>query len=424
VDHTLSKSKKGSSPIWIRAIYTIFLAVFLPVSLSIFLVEISFGISLQGDSVREKDTKGTLLWRTNLSSMGLRSKWPDLHSRHFMPRSEYDLVTFLDDHVLAVSFPVYEGRRPPARRIFRVILLDVKTGSVIRTKQWLVLARELGFQATRQRNFAVHSRQNLELYTQAFDKIAEFPLPDTRRPLDWEDWQVHATPNRERIVVKHFLDRELTLYWLNSQTLVPERIWKAPTGEFGLGANKDKAKILDASSSGIVAVPDWSLRVSSEALGADCHIFVAHGDKPLEGIAIQHAACSLPPSAAGAQWVDEKILFLPTRNGLVFLDANGRELLAHAVGEKESAYHGRTSLNGQRYVVPIVAWKGGVELLDIGSHMFLKRLLLFEISGMPEVKLHSIARINTNGVSGFAISTEGTRLAMVRNSVVEMHFLQ
>jgi len=407
---------------WTRGTRRIFLAALLLISSWTFLAEISPGTLSRDDPVAPP-VSFRLLWHAKLAPLGLRSDWANLVSGHSFTRTEYDLVTFLDDDFLIVSFPVYEGRKPPARRIFRVVLLDARTGTALRTKDWLVLQRELGLQATRAGKLAVHTREKLELYSQAFEKIAEYPLPDIRRPVKWEDWEVHATPNRERLVVAHFLDRELTLDWLDSGTFVSEKHWHAPSGEFGLGADKDKDKIRDASNNRIAAVRVESPVEEYGALAADCHVFVGDGDRPLRKILERPRSCPVW-GAGGAQWANEEVLFLPTLQGFLLFDADGRELLAETMGKNELAYYGRASLNGRWFVVPIVQWKGGFDLLDIGPHLVLKRLQIYEISDELRVLRHSDAKLNTKNVVTFALSPDGTRLAIVRGSDIELYAAQ
>ena len=386
------------------------------------MAEISSGTLSRDDSVTAPGTY-RLLWRAKLAPLGLKTNSSNLASSHFSPRFAYDLVTFLDDKVILASFPVYEGRNPPARRIFRVILLDANTGMILGTRQWEALQRELGMQTTYAGKFIVRTRQEMELYSQAFEKLAEYPLPDTRRPV-WEDWEVYATPNRKHLVVAHFLDRDLTLDWLDSETLVSQRRWHAPSGEFGLGADKDKDKIHDTSNKRIVAVQKERKVEEYGAFAADdCHVFVGDGDRPLRKILERPRSCPVG-GAAGSQWVNEEVLFLPTLQGVLFFDAEGRELLTESLEKNELAYHGRSSLDGRWFVVPIVQSKGGFDLLDIGPHLVLKRLQIYEIRDELRVLRHADAKVNTKNVVSFALSPDGTRLAVIRRSDIELYAAQ
>jgi len=387
----------------------------------IFLAEISSGTLSRDDPVAAP-ASFRFLWDAKLAPLGLRSDWGNLVSNHSRPRPDYNLVTFLDDKILIVSFPVYEGRNPPARRIFRVVLLNANTGRILGTRQWEALQRELGMQTTSAGKFVVRTRQKMELYSQAFEKLAEFPLPDTRQG-EWEHWDVHATPNRRNLVVSHFLGRDLTLDWLDSETLVSQRRWHAPSGEFGLLAGFE-AMIHDTSNSGIVAVRQQRNVTEYSPLPVDdCHVFVGDAERPLRKILERPRSCPVR-GARGVKWVNEEVLFLPTLQGFLLFDADGRELLAETLGKNELGYYGRASLNGRWFFVPIVQWKGGFAALDIDQHLVLKRLQVYEISDELRVLRHSDAKLNTKNVVTFALSPDGTRLAIVRGSDIELYAAQ
>lgn len=386
-------------------------------------MEISSGTLSHGEPPTIVPTiKCKLLWRANLSSFGLKTSHADLFSGHFSPRATNDLLSFLDENVLSVSFPVSEGRKPPGWRTFRIVQLDGPTGKVVRTRDWLVPQREIGAKATRTGKIAIHTRGKLELYSQTFEKIAEYSLPNIRRPANWEDYPVYATPNRDYLVVAHFLDKDLTLEWLNPETLAVEGRWGAPSGEFGMGAENPKTH--DVSGTRIVAMREELIRREYGSFEADCQIFLADRNGPLRKLLELPQNCSVQ-GARGAQWVDDRILYLPTLHGLLFLDAEtSRILLTETLGKSEFAFHGRTSPNGRQFVIPVVQWKGGISFLDIGEHLVLSRLVVYEIFGDPHIKRSFVPDIRTKNIVAFALSPDGRRLAVVRGDEIELYSFQ
>jgi hypothetical protein len=69
-------------------------------------------------------------------------------------------------------------------------------------------------------------------------------------------------------------------------------------------------------------------------------------------------------------------------------------------------------------------WKGGLSVLDIGKHLSLKRLAIYDINEEAQVIYSGDMKVSTKNIVGFALSPDGKRLAVVRGNDIELYALQ
>jgi hypothetical protein len=198
---------------------------------------------------------------------------------------------------------------------------------------------------------------------------------------------------------------------LDATTLKTGWNWKAETGLFGLKAEQPN----------ILAVSEQALAGSFwESESKSCVLWALKRGEDWRVLRKESAQRSVD---CGVQWVSEEVLLVPVGNRVTFLSPTGVELRTERLNEKEFALSGRSAANGTRVAIPICKSKGGLSGLDISPHVVLERVQIYDLPGLDRSFVLSQRNFDLSGVSGFALSPDGSKLALIRGTSVELYDL-
>lgn len=82
-----------------------------------------------------------------------------------------------------------------------------------------------------------------------------------------------------------------------------------------------------------------------------------------------------------------------------------------------------TSAGGKRFVVPIFTVKGHIAALDIDGHSLLKQILLYDTASRSWSHTLDIRGPNIKDKMDFALSPDGSRLAVLNNEILYLFAL-
>lgn len=363
----------------------------------------------EGWKSQARSPVGSLLWRADLRKAGynLNLPWKEAFLNLYLPTPMYDSISFSGDEILLATAVHRMGSDAGPRRV-QAVLLDAHTGKVLANEEWVRRFNEVGVFAAADGKFLLRGRHQFSLYSSSLEELGSFPLPPTRRPV-WENWSLSVLPNRKYIVVEHYVGLHLEVQWLDPNTLQVQRTWRSDEGLFGLASKNIHG--LSVSENQVAATR------RSDLLD-HCEVFLTRGTELWGKIFGAQKKCH-----AGAQFVNEKTLFLPMEDEVLLLDTDGQVVTREPLRKKEFALYARTSANGRRVAIPINTFKGGSALLDISPRRVLKRVMIYDLAERRWVFTLDGERIDLKNLSGFALSPDGLRLALLRDGAVEVYRL-
>lgn len=379
-------------------------------------------------------------------------RWASAFIYHNLPAEQYEPLGFVsNDFVMATSLTP-ESEAPASPRRARVVLLDAATGRVLGAQEWSVFFAEIALHPVRDGKFVIRTAHKLILYSEKFEEIAEVSLPRRNQEEDW-NWKVYVTPTRKSVVIEHWLDQDLEVQWMDTDSLKPKRSWLAPEGLFRLTPLGDPRR-------GRASIPraDWTIlpvgtkRLQSSNYYADrrdgsrelrdvtLDRSLAFSDTALAATVTDRATheCKVsvltaeeswrlifhsPRCGQEAQFVNDDTLYLSAEDEMLVLRTDGRILSRQQLGRKEFSLAARPSTNGLRFAVPVDTLKGGSEMLDISPHDVLKRIMIYDIPTRRWVFALDGKLIDFERLAGFAISPDGLRVALLRENAVEVYRL-
>jgi hypothetical protein len=76
-------------------------------------------------------------------------------------------------------------------------------------------------------------------------------------------------------------------------------------------------------------------------------------------------------------------------------------------------------VDGRRFIIPSCSWKGAVKSLDIGNDPVLKQIFVYDIGSQIRSKAFDVKGPKIQNDMQFAISPDGTRIAILNDECVE-----
>jgi hypothetical protein len=131
----------------------------------------------------------------------------------------------------------------------------------------------------------------------------------------------------------------------------------------------------------------------------------------------QGASCGFP------QFLSNEMLALWMPHSLsVVLKTGGDPLMT--ANFRDDGWVGRLfypSSDGNRFAVTVWAHKGGSALLDIDYHSVLKRIEIYDVPNPHPVYTLDAKQQKIKGLSGVALSPDGSLMAILTDGVVEVY---
>lgn len=376
-------------------------------------------------------SKARPLWRTDLRQHGLAEvrSWNAAFSGLDVGIWGNEVLAFTDETQVVATSLTPESKAQASPRRLHAVFLDATTGRVSGTSEWTGLFTGVGLRALRGGNFLVRTTHEFSVYSPSLQRLSTFPMPRKHRP-GGEGWFVSVTPAGRAIVVEHRVGCNLEVQWLDPGTLIPKRSWQDAEGTFDVASGN----ALDISDSWLVATMRHAkgncgtsptldfqdaLRKALEQKQT-CEVAVRNADRSWDTIFHLPTYCPLE-----ARFVNDDTVIFSAGHELFLLGVNGSILLKEQLGKHEftDTATARSSRDGHRLAVAVYTLKGGSEMLDISAHEVLKRIMVYDLSSRSWVYMVDSKQVDLKNVSGFALSPNGSRLALRRDGFVELYRL-
>ncbi|HEV2388093.1 MAG TPA: hypothetical protein VGS20_12650 [Candidatus Acidoferrales bacterium] len=334
-----------------------------------------------------------LLWTIDLSARGFPSlPW----STAAQARSSFENLGFAGSSELVAAYLVPESAAPYSPRRVRCILLDVRTGRVLGEREWSVLMSRVGLLATREGKFAVRTNNALTLYSGRFQAVARLATPVPSPAFD--QWTIGVTPDRNLVVVQHYTREKTDIRWLDSASLAPRRSWSSTSEKFE---------------------DDWDSLRFSDTLMARVR---------LAGIEVREIggpwtlAFGAGPGFAGqlsARFLTADALLVSEGRSLSVVRSDADILLAQPLDEGEfiAAGAARSSADGRRFALPVAAYNA------TGAQLALERIVVYDWSSRRWLCQLDNRRPGFKGVWAFALSPDGSSVALASGGAVRLYRL-
>jgi len=331
------------------------------------------------------------LWRADLTASGVTIN----------PAWSRSLLWFSGNNnlVIAILTPVRRVHSPVPRDV-EAVLVDASHGTVLGTHTWpAVIAAKAGLLATDNGNFIVRDKEGLALYSPKFQELNRIRLPDARQKA-YEEWKVFVTPSRRFVVTAHIVGPDIEVKWLLSENLIEKRSWT-------IAAEIPRSRLFPTlSPSDNTVLITWNSP-------AKCEVSVQDGPASWRPVFRAENPCT-----SEAQFLSDRAFFLPLPHEFQVLDLEGKLLMREILKKEETVRDPSMSINGESIAISISTLKGGSEFLDINPHRVLKRISVYDLR--PKRCVYTVAQ-NLQHLSGFAMSPDGLRLAIMREGTLELH---
>lgn len=333
---------------------------------------------------------------------------------------------FIDNNKVVATFVTRENEARPAvsRRNsldsslplrLRAILLDANTGLIAATVTWPTESRGSRIVGVHDGKFVTLRGSELTLYAGDFSALRETRLPPLLGPLGWLP---HASPTGKNILFSSAELRKGSWIWVETDTLKTLSSWEdIPSG------------ILTISDENIATSTCWWGQEcrSTIVTANDASACIAVGPKcepkiQIRGLSTDWKTIAVGEMYLGPQFVNDDLIFLPG-NTIKVIRTDGTVLFEETRGRGSWGCWGSRALSsadGRRFVIPSCQVKGASATLDIGGHSVLSQFLIFDVS--PQIRMQALdvkgAKIQDD--IDFAISPDGSKIAILSNEFVQV----
>jgi hypothetical protein len=289
---------------------------------------------------------------------------------------------------------------PYGPRQLHCILLDPRTGRIVARHEWSVLRSLVAFLPTRGGHFVVRTSTGLTVYSPTLEPLKELGIP-LHSPAAPYDWAVSTTPTRRLVVLVRHTDSEMDVLWLDSTTLSQVRRWRSVTETFDSGWDS-----LHFSDDLLANPLRWGVQVRGRTGGWQT-IYNANR----------------LPDWLDAAFVSTEALLVCQESLAFVVRSNGQYVLARSLGSGNYCHadDAQASAEGNRFAIPVFRTEGvDNETLGLAAHPVLKRVLIYDVpAGRPVGELDTKG-LSLRSASAFALSPDGSRLALLRNGAIEL----
>jgi hypothetical protein len=369
----------------------------------------SLGRGHKPDQHTAKDANNPL-WKLDLRSVGFTKFVPkgEQWGLHFKPNS----LCFSDRSVLIATFITREDATTLARRDqpgeilplrLHGIFLDAKVGSVRNTREWSITRPRGGIVAVDGGDFAVLSPATIALYSRDLSLLKELSLTAEQQS---KLWDFHSSPTGKTILAEYHYP-EAAFQWIDLNSLQAQPIWHDDT-------------LASISISDNALASTWAPYIKSK--GVTIHEVLIRGRDGAERIfcrdvAGEEAGCALP------QFLSNDLLALWGPHGFSVVAVVGRDsvpILTESFRDEWLGHPIFPSVDGKRFAVALLAYKGGSEILDIDPHVVLKRIVVYDVQNRQAVYTFDAKIQKIKDVAGVALSPDGSQLAILSDGVLEV----
>lgn len=312
-------------------------------------------------------------------------------------------LVFTDNDTVIATFVTREDKRPSLSTRssdanlslrLRGLLLDAATGTIKANSSWGSESTRAMIVAAHDGKFVTQSGSELTLYGRDLKVLSNFRLPR----LQEYEWVAFPSPTGENILFLSpvLVDREepRSWMWLDTNSLQPLHSWQDPL-EGHLAVADDKIAEVACAFSPQACLP----RVQVKDIGGKWSV-IATGSGYYQ-----------------PQFISQDLLGVWGGDSLTLMGPDG-QLISR--GNLRGAGALATSAGGERFVVPIFNVKGRIAALDISGHSLLKQLMLYDVPSRSWSYTLDVKGPNIKDVMKFALSPDGSRLAVLNGEVLYM----
>jgi hypothetical protein len=330
---------------------------------------------------------------------------------------------FTNNDTVVATFVVHEeeGKPQVSRRDkldnsmplrLKAVFLDARTGKISATHDWPTDSRMARIVSVHDGKLVTLAKNELTLYSPDLAPIKSITLPAASF-----GWSARPSPSGKNILLSSADFREGPWIWVETDSLKIISSWEdSPTG------------LLSISDKNIATSTCWwgreckSWNVNGNG-GAAC---VETGSKCASRIQIRELPTKWKTIADGEeyqhpQFVNDEIIFLPGKNSGKLIGIDGKVILDEPKTDRSWGCWDTgvvPAANGRRFVIPNCLWKGAIASVDIGSHPVLKQIFVYDIGSRIQSKALDVKGPKIQNDMQFAISADGTKLAILNNEFV------
>ena len=294
------------------------------------------------------------------------------------------------------------------------IFLDVNTGAITNTTKWPTESRRSRIVGVHDGKFVTLRQSVLTLYSDNLSVVKEVTLP----PLGLLGWLPHTSPSGKTILFSSAELRKGPWIWVETDTLKILSTW-------------------EDDPSGYVTISDDSIATSTCLSGFTCiknvvtaneaSVCMVTGPKCEPRIQIRGLSTDWKTIAVGEpnlspHFVNDDLIFLPGDTDKL-IRTDGTVIFREPRGSASGECWGTSvlpSANGLRFVIPSCQGKGAVPSLDISGHSVLKQFRIFDIGTQIQTQLVDVGGKKIQDEMQFAISPDGSKLAILSNEFVQV----
>jgi len=282
--------------------------------------------------------------------------------------------------------------------LLRAIFLDAATGKITTTHDWPSGSRSAIIVTAPGDKIVTRIGDELTLYGTDLEKVKSIRLP----PSPVGAWGALPSPTGKNILLvtvntPDLQKRRELMLWVQTDTLEIVHSW-------------------DAQPIGSVSITDDEIILSTWCEYVDC-----------PGLEVRNVSSdwkAIGPGYTKPDFVDEFTFFLRgDRNQRIparLVRTNGETIFTDKQPSEGGALWDRpvVSSEGKRFVAPGLKSEGGNATLDINGHVVLKTLLVYDL---PAVKQPQVLDVNVPAIKDvmkFALSPDGSRLAVLNKEIV------
>lgn len=336
---------------------------------------------------------------------------------------------FISNNVIIATFVTQATEKQPklSRRNsqdntsllrLRAVLLDAITGKIVSTTDWPTESRHSLIVAAHEGTFVTQRGNELTLYDSNLQNLRTTKLP----PLDSGDWYAHTSPTGKSVLFYSQELRKGRLVWLETEALKILGSW-----DYGLG--------------GFLTVSDEKLATVSCFFGAQLTkedgVYVplrSSADRcesklMMRGISTGWETVAPDEPQVYLQFINDDTLFMSgtlerrliRTDGTVLFEEKNEPRLGWGFGCWGA--RGVPSADGRRLVIPSCEIKGASLGLDEGGHEALKRIAVYDVKPQVSSYILDVRGPKIKDEMYFAVSPDGSRIAVLNNGFVEVFSL-
>ena len=303
--------------------------------------------------------------------------------------------------------------------------------------------------------------------------LQEVPLSRNAKGVR-DDWEVLATASRNSVVLEHFWNGKLEVIWLDPDSFKIRRTVMMPEGMISPPVHADPPKIkalepAKRSSPHVASFKNFqhvetkraisedsvlpramngpSGRVFTDLAVSDDHIAVTVRDQGPDAGRINldpntraNVDCKILTSADGQTWltvfhandayceegtqfIGNDTLYFHHFHTVHFIRTDGAPILQEPLGPHERGLGARPAWDGSRFAIPIISTKGDTTVFDMGPKVTFERIEVYDATQRKAIASLDRKSADFRNLCGFAVSPDGTELAILNDAKVDIFHL-